>query len=248
MSEEQARRPHAALDVAGRQPKAEKIRKLLALDEMAATPLRLLEIGTGSGAIAGYFATLPDIHCDVDSVDVLDQRQVFDSYHFQLVAGVDLPFEDGQFDVVISNHVLEHVGAVDHQLGHLREIARVLKPAGVAYLASPNRWQVVEPHYHLAFLSWLPRRLRSPYLAWSGKGNQYDCEPLSRAQIERMLRASGLEYRNVCVPALRCMLDGQRTRSPAARMAGWLPDAVLEYFRSVCPTHVYLLRRRSVDS
>lgn len=45
-----------------------------------------------------------------------------------------LPFENGRFDLFIANHVLEHV-ADDAQA--LREIARVLKPGGLAVLQTP---------------------------------------------------------------------------------------------------------------
>src|SRR3546814_9833619 len=69
-----------------------------------------------------------------------------------------LPFADDSFDVVLSNHVIEHVGEQPEQLAHLSELRRVLTPGGIGYLAVPNRWMLVEPHYRLAFLSWWPHR------------------------------------------------------------------------------------------
>lgn len=45
-----------------------------------------------------------------------------------------MPFEAHTFDVVIANHVLEHVDDVDSAL---REIRRVLKPGGHAILQTP---------------------------------------------------------------------------------------------------------------
>jgi SAM-dependent methyltransferase len=46
----------------------------------------------------------------------------------------DIPFADNTFDVIICNHVLEHVP--DDALA-MRELHRVLKPAGFAILQSP---------------------------------------------------------------------------------------------------------------
>ena len=66
--------------------------------------------------------------------------------------------------------MIEHVGDESAQLHHLAELRRVLSKAGIGYLAVPNRWMVVEPHYRIAFLSWLPRGWRSPYLRLLGKG------------------------------------------------------------------------------
>lgn len=243
MSELVRRQPHAVLDPRERRAKAEKIRHLLGLTSSAERSLRILEVGTGSGAIANYFATCAEPKWEVEAVDVVDQRSVTQGYSFSLVNGVTLPFGDATFDVVISNHVIEHVGEAAQQNGHLREIARVLNDGGKVYLASPNRWQVVEPHFRLAFLSWLPRGLRSPYLALSGKGRFYDCEPLRMRQLEDMLDSAGLTYRNICVPALHYVVEVEKSRSLLARVAGLFPDGLLYGLRRVCPTHIYLLHR-----
>jgi SAM-dependent methyltransferase len=45
-----------------------------------------------------------------------------------------IPFDDGSFDWVIANHVLEHVGDLDKAVS---EIARVLAPGGRAILQTP---------------------------------------------------------------------------------------------------------------
>jgi len=46
----------------------------------------------------------------------------------------DIPFEEGSFDVVFCNHVMEHV---DDDIQSCREINRVLKPKGWAIIQSP---------------------------------------------------------------------------------------------------------------
>ena len=130
------RQPHAVLDLPSRSWKAEKIARLLELASRK-QPIRLLEIGTGSGGIAHWFAHHPQLRCEVVAVDVCDNRQLHEGYAFQQVEGVDLPFEEASFDVVISNHVIEHVGDAQAQARHLSEIRRVMKPDGVGYLAVP---------------------------------------------------------------------------------------------------------------
>jgi SAM-dependent methyltransferase len=231
----------------GRQPKAAKIRSLLPVAG-SSRPLRLLEIGVGSGAIASYFGNLETPSFDVDAVDVVDQRQVRVGYRFRLVEGVDLPYGDGVFDVVISNHVIEHVGGLAQQERHLQEIARVLAPTGAAYLASPNRWQIIEPHFGVPFLSWLPAKVRSRYLSlWAGKRLIYDCEPLNLGSIEQLIARAGLEFQNICIPALRSLIAHEGGASAFARLAGWLPEALLWRMRGACPTHVYLLRHGAVS-
>lgn len=96
------RLPHAVLDVDSRRQKSLKIERLLNLSTRI-QPLRLLEIGTGSGGIAHYFATHQSIECDVTAVDVIDQRLVPDDFEFRLVQDTQLPFTDKSFDVVLSS-------------------------------------------------------------------------------------------------------------------------------------------------
>lgn len=236
------RQPHAVLNLATRRHKAAKIERLLELGPDG-QQLRMLEVGTGSGGIAHYFATHPKLHCEVHAVDVHDSRRVREGYEFQLVSGVELPYADASFDIVVTNHVIEHVGDEAAQLQHLAEVRRVLRPGGVGYLAVPNRWMLVEPHYHLAFLSWLPRAWRSPYLRVRGRGHFYDCEPLQMPKLERMLAGSGFRYRNVCIEALRATLDIERPDSRLSRFVRRLPDGWLQPWRRIIPTLIYVVHR-----
>ena len=67
-------------------------------------------------------------------------------------------FPDGYFDVVISDQVLEHVAYLSAVTA---EIARVLKPGGVTCHHFPARRRLVEPHYEMPLVHWLPKnRLR----------------------------------------------------------------------------------------
>jgi SAM-dependent methyltransferase len=68
--------------------------------------------------------------------------------------GVRLPFDDGEFDVVFSSAVVEHVGSREHQQRFVRELLRV----GKHYFATtPNRWFPVDLHTGLPLLHWMPQ-------------------------------------------------------------------------------------------
>lgn len=69
---------------------------------------------------------------------------------------LDLPFADGEFDVVFSNAVIEHVGGREQQRRFVEEALRV---AGRAFVTTPNRWFPVEVHTRLPLVHWLPDRL-----------------------------------------------------------------------------------------
>lgn len=237
------RQPHAVLDLPSRRQKGVKIERILELAGRNGV-IRMLEVGTGSGGIAHYFGTHESLKCRVDAVDVADNRQVSDGYRYTRVTSTALPFDDASFDVVLTNHVIEHVGDLQAQRHHLREVKRVLAPDGVAYLAVPNRWMLVEPHYKLAFLSWLPSRMRSSYLRLSGKGVIYDCEPLTLSALEDLLRSEGFEFRNCCVEALRETLDIEQRDSWMGRLVRVVPDAWLRFLAPIIPTLIYRLRLR----
>ncbi len=176
-------------------------------------------------------------------MDVVDNRCVSDGYDFHRVEGVALPFADASFDVVISNHVIEHVGDVEAQESHLSEIRRVMKSDGVGYLAVPNRWMLIEPHYRLVFLSWWPRGWRTPYLRLIRGEGFYDCEPLVRRQIERMLDGAELAHRNLCIEALRETLAIEFPEAMITRWLGVISDRALRPLRGIIPTLIYRLDR-----
>lgn len=229
------RQPHAVLDLVSRQQKGLKIERLLDLKSRP-SPIRMLEVGSGSGGIAHYFATHPKLRCEVTAVDVADQRLVHDGYTFRQVTDTTLPFADASFDAVLTNHAIEHVGDRQAQLAHLKEVRRVMSPEGVGYLAVPNRWMLVEPHYRLAFLSWLPRTWRSPYLRLMRHGEYYDCEPLRLPELDALLKQAGFHFRHLEVEAFRETLAIEGVRTFSARLASAVPDSMLAAFRRAIPT------------
>ena len=238
MAETRERQPHAILDAQSRVLKARKIIEVVGRDRIA--DARVLDIGTGAGVMASELAKVAR---EVTGVDVRDQRTTFDGYRFVQVEGTTLPFDDRSFDVVLSNHVIEHVGERDDQLRHLREVGRVLADDGVCYLAVPNRWVLLEPHFRLPFLSWIPRPLRDPYVRLAGKGDFYDCNLPTRRSLERLFAAAGFSHRELTIDAMRAM---DRIECPTGLTGSILraPDGLLRLLLPVVPTMIYLLAKR----
>ncbi|HXW83501.1 MAG TPA: class I SAM-dependent methyltransferase [Candidatus Binataceae bacterium] len=71
-----------------------------------------------------------------------------------------LPFRDASFELVLMLEVIEHLADIPHAL---REIARVLKPGGVAILSTPNRLNVTSRVHHLLTGFYKGRRAPLPY-------------------------------------------------------------------------------------
>lgn len=239
------RRAHAILDCESREQKAAKIIALLGPDVLSSAR-RILEIGCGSGVIASALSDAGGGRLEVDAVDVVDNRVRRDGYGFQLVDSARLPYEDGRFDVVISNYVIEHVGTAAEQAVHLQEIRRVLADRGVAYLGIPNKWRLVEPHYRLPLLSWFPQRLSDWYVRVTRRGTYYDCLPLAFRPARAMLHMAGFDSRDITVAALRKTLAIEHPASLADRIVNrYVPDWMLRLAMPIMPVYIFLLKKRA---
>lgn len=237
------RRPHAALNADGRVLKARKIEAILG-DERLSAARDLLDAGTGSGAIAQYFATQGRYSLKVSAVDVVDVRVLLEGYEFRQGAGTKLPFDDASFDVIVFNHVIEHVGGIDAQLAYLNEIHRVLRENGTVYFAAPNRWSLTEPHYRIPFLSWLPRRWASSLVRRLGRGPDYDCTPLGAGGYRKLFELAGFVWRDYAWQGLVKLMEIETSVGTRARFMSRFPAVIEMVFGWTSPTQIYLLQRR----
>lgn len=238
-------KPERSLDVESRRGKATKMAALIER-RLVLEGASVLEVGTGGGIIASLLAERAGRAGRVCSVDVDDLRTITDGYEFTLVDGVELPYEDDSFDVVISNHTIEHVGPADRQLVHLRELARVLRRGGVGYLASPSRWAPLEPHFKVPFLSWLPPGSRSRALRLSRRGTVYDIHPRTRPELFRLVAGAGLVAEDVTLDAVREVAAAE-PGTRAGRLAAATPDGLLRACHRALPTVVFLVSHPGAD-
>ena len=124
---------------------------------------KLFEIGVGSGSFLKF---VKDKGFDVAGCDLSKSicKHVENTYnitmHYGFISDLPLPF---QFDVIVTNHVLEHV---NDPLKFLSDLKARLKEDGIIHIAVPNvaawearfsGWTSYEP-YHLIYFS--PRTLR----------------------------------------------------------------------------------------
>jgi SAM-dependent methyltransferase len=59
-----------------------------------------------------------------------------------IAPGDPIPYDDAAFDVVVADHVLEHVSAADAP-GVAAEVIRVLRPGGWFAARTPNKWGMI---------------------------------------------------------------------------------------------------------
>lgn len=69
-----------------------------------------------------------------------------------------LPFEPGEFDLIFSNSVIEHVGSYDNQAQFAKEVKRVCNKY---IIQTPSLWFPLEPHSLIPFFQFIPHALRA---------------------------------------------------------------------------------------
>lgn len=125
----------------------------------------VLEVGFGTGyqsiAFAGAGAIVVGLEVNTVLVDIARANAAHASVPatFVMYEGSRMPFEDATFDYVVSTSVFEHV---DNLPLMIREIHRVLRPGGRAYISFPNRLAPRETHTGMLFLHYLPYRVAVP--------------------------------------------------------------------------------------
>lgn len=130
---------------------------------------RVLDLGAGMGgfAVAMERAGKAMIAFDYNFAYCEIARTRARRYTMDLAAlvgtGEALPFANASFEIVTCWDVLEHVQEPKNLLS---EIARVLTGDGIAFVTVINRFALVDPHYHLRFVNYLPRSLAEKYIVW----------------------------------------------------------------------------------
>jgi ubiquinone/menaquinone biosynthesis C-methylase UbiE len=101
---------------------------------------RLLDVGSGDGGVARLLRTrvAAVVAVDVEPSDQWGDDE--DGIKFMVASGEELPFEDGEFDLIHSKDSLHHMENPDKAI---QEYRRVLKPAGAALIVEANRYNPI---------------------------------------------------------------------------------------------------------
>jgi ubiquinone/menaquinone biosynthesis C-methylase UbiE len=176
-------------DVKGRTRKFEKIISVLQDFNPGTHSLNCLDIGCSSGIITSllgdHFRMAIGIEIDQEAIQYARHNSSSTRVQFLTADSMALPFHDNSVDVVVCNHIYEHVPDADQMMD---EIYRVLKQEGFCYFSAGNKYMVIEGHYGLPFLSWVPKPLAHLYLRMTGKSNYYYEEHRSLRGLKQLAK------------------------------------------------------------
>ena len=205
--------------------------------------LRLLDVGSSTGLIANYlavyFGKVVGIDIDGPAVEYAKSTHKKDNLDFIRADSLKIDMPENYFDVVICAQVYEHVPDAAMMVD---EIYRILKPGGVCYFAAGNRLNIIEPHYHLPFLSVVPRALADIYIRWAGRGKFYYEKHLSYWGLRRLVRNfEVVDYTRAIIE------DPQRFSADymlqTSAMKTRLAKLTVKYAYWICPGYLWLLKK-----
>jgi ubiquinone/menaquinone biosynthesis C-methylase UbiE len=227
------------LDENSRRSKAAKIASVVehfrGIEDLSG--LRVLDIGCSAGIVAAELQSrgAEVIGVDIDRPGLAKASGRFgDGPSFVCADSQRMPFADRSADVLICNHVYEHV--VD-PVELFAEMRRILRNEGLMYLGLGNRLGVMEPHYRLPFLSYLPRSLAHRYVRATRRADHYH---------EAFTTWSGL--RELCAGLhvwdyTLTVLGSPETFAASDVVPRWLkrvPRRALRLARPLVPTYIWV--------
>jgi 2-polyprenyl-3-methyl-5-hydroxy-6-metoxy-1,4-benzoquinol methylase len=227
------------LDDASRRAKAAKIAAVIRhfLDRRSLDGLTVLDVGCSGGIIADELHRhgAEMLGVDIDRPGLAKAHAQFaHSAGFLCADSERLPLRNQSIDVVICNHVYEHVVDPERLFAELR---RVVRPSGLLYLGLGNRLGVLEQHYRLPFLSWLPRPLAHRYVRMFGRASHYHEAFRTWSGLRRL--CAGLyvwDYTYALLSDPQTFAAGDVVPSWATRTPAWLLKAA----RPVVPTYIWI--------
>jgi SAM-dependent methyltransferase len=104
-------------------------------------------VGFGTAALASPDRTVIGVDYNADAAAVCHGRAVSPPLLAACMDGARLGLRPGALDWVCSSHVIEHF---DDPSLHVRDIARVLGPDGVAFVLAPNAPADLENPFHVS--------------------------------------------------------------------------------------------------
>jgi SAM-dependent methyltransferase len=186
---------------------------------------RVLDLGCGTGHSYRELAPRDSVGVDLDAEALAGQER--DTVRADMRR---LPFGDGSFASVLSVQSIEHVPDPE---AVLREVVRVLEPAGRAVFVTPNRLtfgrpdEIIDPYHYVEYDARQLRTLCAPFFGTvdlagiHGSAAYEELVAAERTELARLLALDPLRLRRLAPRRLRQRLyDWRLTKDRATARPG----------------------------
>lgn len=151
--------------------------------------LKMLDVGSGRGKFLLYAAQnnmdVTGLEKNSAYIDIILDKAKGQNLDVDILQGEaeHMPFDDNSFGFVNLSELIEHVEDPDKLLS---ETHRVMKSGAYAYISVPARFGLRDPHFHLYFVNWLPRKWCNAYIGLFGKHKDYKNKNTGRQNLAEM--------------------------------------------------------------
>lgn len=223
-----------------------KAKKVLAILEDYCTDLNnlsALDIGCSAGnttrVYAARFNSVVGIDVDEPAIEYAKRHNSLPNLSYRVVDSQEIRLPSDSFDVIICNHVYEHV---PDSRKLLDEIYRLLKTGGICYFSAGNRLRFIEPHYRLPLLSIMPKPLAHIYLRLFKRGKFYYENHLTYWSLRKLIaRFELIDYTLNVIRTPEKFLATDMVRSGSVKQK--LALLILRTAYWACPTYLWLLKK-----
>jgi ubiquinone biosynthesis O-methyltransferase len=139
---------------------------------------KILDVGCGDGVLSYMLAKE---HATVSGVDTSDiaiayakEKTKNMQIDFRQVSAYELPFDEGEFDAVVSSDVIEHLQDVNQ---YIKEIKRVTKKGGAIVLSTPIRF-TEKPLDKMHVIEWFEEEYMNIIIKYFEKTDFYRSHPV----------------------------------------------------------------------
>jgi ubiquinone/menaquinone biosynthesis C-methylase UbiE len=205
----------------------------------------IVDLGSGTGLIKSHLSqkfSKPILGIEIDRKVILTNQDVC------VGDATRLPLKDKSVDFLICNHLYEHVEQ-ESRSKFFRELRRVLADEGSIYMTAGNKFQLIEPHYQLPFLSWLPVTIARYYLRITGRGRDYShIHFLSYFHLIHELQEVNLSVKDITYDVLvryRKKIKKRYEQIFANFIMNLSPKITLKLFNLFSPQWFLILRKPS---
>lgn len=157
--------------------------------------------------------------------------------------GMNLPFRNNTIELIICNHVYEHL---PYPRKLFKEIYITLKPRGACYCAAGNALAIMEPHYNLPFLSWIPKKVAHFYLKQLNRGTYYYENLLSWWSFKKLISMFSIDDYTIRIIREPESFAGTEMIKPGSWITQ-IPKIFLLLLYPFIPTWILILEKPRVD-
>jgi SAM-dependent methyltransferase len=203
-----------------------------------------VDLGCSGGlfthSLTQHFEHIIGIDIDPHALALAQSENNSPNIFFLLGSAEGLPLPSNSVELLLCNHVYEHVPDASRLFS---EIERILKPGGSCYLGAASRLTLIEPHYHLPFLSWLPKPLAHRYMRLTGHGSYYYENLRTLGGIRKLIsRFNTTDY------TLQVIADPDRFHArdllPKKSLLDQIPMWTWRAFYYLLPSYIFILTKK----